>query len=74
MAGKHYLNGCAGHFSSLYCFLFVSLENRVARNFLRVLFLVIFPAIREKKVPAKRKIYILPQTVCRQTFSKSKLK
>lgn len=47
MAGKHYLHGCAGFFFSLYCFLFVSLENRVARNFMRVLFLVIFPAIRK---------------------------
>lgn len=49
MAGKHYLHGRADHFFSLYCFLFVSLENRVARNLLRVLFLVIFPAIRKKE-------------------------
>lgn len=50
-------------------FFFVSLENFVVRNFLRVLFLVIFPAIRKKK-----NIYILPQTVCPQKFTQSKLK
>lgn len=40
-------------------FFFVSLENFVVRNFLRVLFLVIFPAILKKKFPQKEKyIYI----------------
>ena len=36
----------------------------MARNFLRVLFLVIFPAIREKKLPPKEK-YIY----CRKRFA-----